>query len=163
MNQKNVKALFGISGMVKIVTYKAGTKEILRETEWQPNLIMLGTNTGKSLILQRLASNNTYSLNVNYAGLGTSSTAPAVSDTQLGSEQVRQPVSSQSIASNVLTLQFFFSDALTPNNTYTEFGTFVDASATANSGQIFNHILFGTSYVKVSGEDTTVQLTLTIT
>lgn len=164
MNQSNVKECsLGIVGMVRIITYKAGTKDILRETESRPNLIMLGTNTGKSLILQRLGSTNTYTANINYGALGTSATTPAVTDTQLGSEQARAILSLASIASNVLTLQFFFSDAALSNNTYQEFGTFVDGSASANSGQIFNHILFGTSYVKVSGEDTTVQLTLTIT
>ena len=155
-------APLGLTGKVKIITYKAGTKEILHETPYQSNLIMLGTNTGKSLILSRLASNNTYSLNINYGALGTSATAPAITDTQLTAEGARQPVSLQTIASNILTLQFFFADATLPNNTYNEFGTFVDGSASANSGQIFNHILFGTPYVKSAGEDTTVQLILTI-
>lgn len=155
----------GITGMVKVITYKAGTKEILRETGYEKNLIMLGVNTGKSLILGTLGAfilGLPYTGQINYGAMGISSVTPTIADTILGNEQARAQLSLASISSNVLTLQFFYADAATPSNTYTEFGTFVDGSVTLNTGQIFNHILFGTPYIKSSGEDTTVQLLLTI-
>ena len=162
MNTPTVKNEMGISGKVKIIAYKAGTKEILRETEYQPNLIMLGTYTGKSLILANLVGDVTHTDVINYGALGTSSTTPSTADTKLGAEVARTVLSLGTVSSNVATLQFFFPDANLTNGTYNEFGAFVDASATANSGQIFNHILFGTPYTKTSGEDTTVQLLITI-
>lgn len=138
------------------------------ETAEGKNLIMLGTNTGKSLILGGLASAYSglpyvgFTGGINYVAIGTSSTAPAISDTQLGSESARSVVSLAAISTNILTIQGFFPDANLTNATYNEIGTFVDATATANSGKIFNHALFGTPYVKSSGEDTTIQLTFTI-
>lgn len=152
-----------ITGKFKIITHKAGTKIVLRETEWSHNLVMNGTSTGKQLILQRLNGTNTYSLNITYADIGTGSTAVAITDTQLTTPTVRAAKSTGSLASNVLTLQFFFSDAVLANGTYYEFGTFVDGTSTISTGQIFNHALFATPYTKASGEDTTIQLDITLT
>ncbi len=100
------------------------------------------------------------------ANVPTATTAgaitPANSDTQLQTASVRSAVSSQAVNSNVSDLQFFYPDAQLPNGTYSEFGTFVDGAAGLNTGQLFNRALFGTQYVKNSGEDTTVEVSFTI-
>lgn len=158
-----VKENHGIVGKYKIITYKAGTKEILRQTPWQKNLIMLGTNTGKSLILQRLAGNNTYSLNITHLDIGTGSTAPAVSDTALTAAVARASTTVATIVGATLSLQFFLTDAELANGSYNEIGTFVDGSAGLGTGKIFNHALFGTTYVKATGEDTTIQVDFSLT
>ncbi len=125
----------------------------------QQNLVMQGTNTGIGLITQRLLSTNTYTLNVNYGAIGTGSTAPAITDTQLVAEVARTTVAlGQSSGPTNASFQFFFTDASLTNQTYREFGVFIDASATANSGQIFNRALFTSPYAKVMGTDTTVQV-----
>lgn len=142
---------------------KAGTKEVLRISEWTSNLIMLGTNTGKTLILQRLIGTNTYSLNLTHADMGTSSTAPSTSDTALIAVVARAAVSSGAISGNVATLQFFFADGALANGTYYEFGSFVDGTGTVSTGKIFNRALFGVPYVKAAGEDTTIEMQVTIT
>lgn len=151
-----------IAGRVRIITYKAGMKEILRKTRWFRNLIVSGTNTGRNLIAQRLGGTNTYTLNATHADIGTGTNAPANSDTQLQTPSVRAAKTSQVISGNVVTLQFFFSDAALPNGTYREFGTFIDGTGTLSSGQLFNRVLFGTAYTKASGEDTTVEVEITI-
>lgn len=152
-----------IKGKVTIRAYKAGTKELLQEIV-QDNLIMQAANIGKDLIIQRLLGINTYTLNINYGAIGTGSTTPTASDTQLTTETNRTTVSySQDSGFNEAMLQFFFPDSMLTNQTYYEFGTFVDGSATANSGQIFNHALFGTPYVKTAGVDTTVEVDITLT
>lgn len=153
----------GLRGRVRTITRRAGTDEILRVGEWSKNMIMLGTNTGKSLILQRLNATNTYSLNISHGEIGTGNTAPAASDTGLDVPEVREAKAVGSIASNVLILQFFFPDVDLPNDTYYEFGTFVDGSGTLGSGQIFNRALFGIPYVKGTNEDTTVEVEITLT
>lgn len=150
-------------GTITIRAYKAGTKILLSESVTQ-NLIMEGTNTGKNLIVKRLISTNTYSLNINYGAIGTSATAVAASDTQLGAESARTVVSlAQASAVNLASIQFFFPDANLTNGTYREFGTFVDGTASANTGQIFNHALFSSAYIKAGGTDTTVQVDIQFT
>lgn len=130
----------------------------------QGNLIMQANNVGKDLIIQRLLGVNTYSLNINYGAIGTSATGPLVTDTQLGAEVSRSGISfSQNLTNNEAVFQFFFPDANLTNTSYNEFGTFVDGTSVANSGQIFNHALFTTPYVKTAGIDTTVEVDFTIT
>ncbi len=139
------------------------TGKFLRATEFTPNRIMLGTNTGKTLILQRLIGTNTYSLNIKYGEIGTGSTTPADSDVALTTPTVRVALANGSISSNIASLFFFFSDATLANGTYYEFGSFVDGTSTIGTGKIFNHALFTVAYTKATGEDTTVQLDITIT
>lgn len=162
-NMKKLQDDFKIMGRVKWQCFRAGTKELLRESEWKNNLIMFGTNTGRDLILKRLAGDNTYTLNILYADIGTSSTAPTVGDTQLGVAVARagSPVISQ--ISNTVSFQFFWADASLANGSYYEIGAFVDGSATINTGKIFNHALFASVYTKATNEDTTIQIEFTIT
>lgn len=152
-----------IAGRVRITTYKAGTMEILRQTGWTKNLIVSGTDTGRNLVAQRLGGINTYTLNVTHADIGTGTNPPANSDTQLQTPVARAAKTNAIISNNIVTLQFFFSDALLPNGTYNEFGTFIDGTGTLSSGKLFNRVLFGTAYTKASGEDTTIEVEWTIT
>lgn len=153
----------GIKGRVRIITKKAGTEKVLSISDWTDNLVVRGTDTGMDLILDRLNSNNTYSLNVNYADIGTSATAVAITDVALNAGAVRGAKAYGSISANVLTLQFFFPDATLTNITFREFGCFVDGTSTAGTGQMFNHVLFASPYTKTSGTDTTVEVQFTIT
>ncbi len=166
MMQKLIKSPYeGIfaRGKITLREYKAGTKELLREIV-QDNLIMQGNGTGKDLFIQRLIGTTTYTGIINYGGIGTGSTAPAVSDTQLAAEVIRVvPSTTSESGFNQATFQFFFPDANLANGTYNEFGMFVDGSASINTGQLFNRALFSAPYVKVSGTDTTVQVDITLT
>lgn len=131
----------------------------------QDNLIMTGTLTGRDLLVQYLLPGGTYyTTGINYGAIGTSSTAPASSDTQLGAEVARITSSvANDVSNNELQLQFYFPDANLTNGTYKEVGTFMNGSASANSGQIFNHALLGTPYTKGSGTDTTLEIDITFT
>lgn len=150
-------------GKIIVRAYKAGTKELLQEIVTE-NLIMQGSGTGKDLLVQRLIGNTTYTTIINYGAIGTSNTPVAVTDTQLGSESARTIVAEATESgNNQAEIQFFFADGILANGTYKEFGTFVDGTASANTGQIFNHALFSTPYVKVSGTDTTVEVDVTFT
>jgi hypothetical protein len=152
----------GLKGEVIVRAYRAGTKELLREIR-TPNVIVVGPSRGKDLIVQRLIGTNTYSLNITHGELGTGSSAPAATDTQLESPVARAGVGYA--ADNALTtavLHFFFPDASLPNGTYREFGSFVDGNSSLNSGRMFNHALLSDPYEKVSGVDTTVELNVTV-
>ncbi|GIW70355.1 MAG: hypothetical protein KatS3mg101_1102 [Patescibacteria group bacterium] len=153
----------GIVGKIRVITYKAGTKEIKRKTEWIKNLIVVGSDTGKNLILKRLAGVNTYTLNITHADIGTGQNPPSSSDTTLQTPVARGTIGGYYFSgNNIVTLQFFFSDALLPNGTYYEFGTFIDGTGTVSTGRLFNRALFGTPYTKSSGEDTTVEVQIEI-
>lgn len=150
-----------IEGQVKIETFKDGVK--IRETEFEKNLVMLGTNTGITLLLQRLIGTNTYSANVTHADFGTGSTPATQADTTLETAVARAVRGSESISGAVASMSFFFPDALLPDGSYNEFGTFIDGTISVDTGQLFNRIVLGSPYVKATGEDTTVRVKFTIT
>ena len=158
----NINDTAGIKGKFQIIKTCSLTGEILYTSEWQDNLIVLGTNTGRDLILDRLNSDNTYSLNITYLDIGTSTTAPSASDTNLIAGVSRTSKASGVVASNVLTLGFFFSSASLANGTYREIGTFVDGTSTLGTGQLFSRALFASNYVKGTNQDTTINYAFTI-
>lgn len=158
---KLIESMPGMVGTVRWISYRAGTKELLRESPVSKNKIMFGSYTGYDQILKRLAGDNTYTMNILYMDIGTSATAPALSDTQLTAAVARAAAPVITQVSNVVSFQFFFADASLANGTYREVGTFIDGTASINTGQIFNHALFATPYVKTSNEDTTVQIDFT--
>ena len=171
MIKKILKKIIGdkasVRGTVIIRSYKAGTKELLQELVFR-NLIMQGANIGKDLIVQKMIAAYTgtdpYTLHITHGAIGTSATTPTTADTQLGTESARVSLTyAQDSGYNEAVLQFFFPDSVLANTTYHEFGIFVDGTATANSGQLFNHALFGTPYAKSAGVDTTVEVDITFT
>lgn len=162
INRLFVREKNAMTGMVTVIKTNSKTGEVISVTK-QKNRIMLGTNTGKTLILQRLIGTNTYTLNITHADIGTGTNTPADGNTALQTAVARVAKTTATISSNVATFQFFFSDGDLANGTYNEFGTFVDGTASVSTGKIFNRALFGTPYVKASGEDTTIQLDITIT
>ncbi len=155
---KTIKSKIRVRGVITIRAYRAGTKELLQEII-QKNMIMVSSGRGLDLLVQRLTGDTTYTAIINYGAIGTGSTAPAASDTQLATESARAITAyTQDVGFSEAVLQFFFSDASLANTTYREFGTFVDGSGSANSGRLFNRALFSTAYVKAAGTDTTVEV-----
>jgi len=123
------------------------------------NLVMDSPNYGIDLIIQRMVGMNTYSLNILYGEIGTGATAPTLTDTALTTPTNRAAVGfQQDYGSTDAVFQFFFSDSQLANETYYEFGTFVDGTTTIGTGQLFNHALFSPAYAKVAGQDTTIQV-----
>lgn len=118
------------------------------------------TTAGRATIAQRLANDTTYTGIINYGALGTDNTAVSNSDTTLGTEVFRKIVSTASDTDNVAFIDFFYSKADT-NGTYEEFATFIDGTASADTGQMFTHALTG-GWVKTSSESMTIACTYTI-
>jgi hypothetical protein len=121
------------------------------------NLIV---TVGRSVLAQRLANTLTYTGVINYGALGTGTNAAANGDTQLQTEVFRKTTASTSYTTNQAFIDFFYSKADT-NGTYQEFGTFIDGSASANSGQLFTRMLTG-GWAKTSSESMTVAVQYTI-
>jgi len=158
-----------VTGVVTVIGTDANTGQELSRIV-SKNMVMDGSFTGLDLIIQwiigQMASGQgaeTYRNGVNYGEIGTGNTAPALSDTALTAGVARTiPTLQQDFGLTQAVLQFFFSDASLANGTYKEFGTFVNGTASLGSGKIFNRVLFSGDYVKVSGQDTTVQVTFTM-
>lgn len=151
-----------ISGKVRWITTDTVTGEVV-EGPWSSNMIMFSSNRGRRMILDRLAGTQTSSGIINYVAIGTSTTAVALTDTQLGAETTRTTVTTATISGNILTIKGFFADANLANGSYYEAGSFTDAVSSANSGYIFNHALFGSVHTKTTGKDTTIQIDITLT
>ena len=144
-----------MSGKYRITTRDSITGEVIKRSDWIPNLIMAGTNTGVNLIGQRLAGLTVYDLEIDEAKIGTGTTAPADSDTDLETVAVSGiGRADQTVATSSVTLSFFIPDATLPNGTYTEFGIFA-------SSQIFARSLISPSYTKGSNQDTTIEYIIT--
>lgn len=150
-----------LTGKVRVIVTDSKTGEVKRVSEWSKNLIMNSTGRGIQMLMERLSGSTTYTGIINYGGIGSSATAPAITDTQLTAEVARATTATATLSGNILTCKFFFADANLANGTYREFGMFVDGTASANSGRLFNHSLFGTAHTKATGEDTTVQVDVT--
>lgn len=122
------------------------------------NLIV---TVGRSVLAQRLANTTTYTGIINYGALGSDNTAVANGDTTLGTEVFRKVTASDSYTDSIAFIDFFYSKADT-NGTYEEFGTFIDGTASVDTGQMFTHALTG-GWVKTASESMTVAAQYTIT
>lgn len=131
-------------------------RQELRRTEWMKNTIVTSSARGLSIVLDRLTSINTYSLNITHAALGDDNTAASPADTALGNELARASTGTTSRSGTQATLRFFFPDGTTPDDTYEEFGTFIDGTATLDSGRLWNRLILSTPLVKSTGEDNTI-------
>lgn len=113
---------------------------IIQRHQTAHNLI---ATVGRNVLARLLAGDTTYSGQVNYGALGTSSTSPSNSDTQLGTEVYRKLYASHTTDGNNVAYIDFFYAATDTNGTYNEFGNFIDGTASTNTGRLFSHILTG--------------------
>lgn len=153
-------------GKIKIITWKAGTKEKMREdTVWSYNTVMDGTLTGKQILLAILSNDTTYTGtgHITYGELGTGVTTPNVADVALTTPVARVAITQVLSSGDTKSFQFFFSDLNLANGTYTEFGSFTDGTSSIGTGKIFNHALLTAPYTKAAGTDITVQFDYTLT
>lgn len=144
-------------GKFKAELRDALTGELL-QVAYTNNLVC---DRGRNVLAGRLNNETTYTGIINYLAVGTGTNAPLSTDTQLQTELARTTVSSSSRTNSQVTLNFFYNSS-TANGTITEVGAFIDGSASANSGQIWNHALFSPSITKTSAQTLTITLVSTI-
>lgn len=138
------------SELVERFHIKAGA-----QTAFADNLV---PTVGKSVVAQRWSGTTTYTGIVNYVALGTGTTDPTASDTQLGTEGYRAAPSSSSFSSNVANLSLFIA-AGTATGTWVEAGLFIDGTASANTGQLTSHVQ--TDITKGATNSLTIECALT--
>ncbi len=77
---------------------------------------------------------------INYGALGTSSTAAALGDTQLGAETFRKAIASKTFSANKAYYTAFYT-ADEVSGTFEEIGLFINGGPLANSGILWSHIV----------------------
>ena len=145
-----------LKGTYRIIKSNSITGEVISISPYYNNLIVDGTDTGINLILDRLNSDNTYSLNITHLDIGTNSTAPALSDV-LASATARAAKATGVVSGSSLTLNFFFASADLANGTYYDIKLAIDGTASVNTGKCFSRALLGSAYTKGTNEDTTIE------
>jgi hypothetical protein len=175
-----------ISGKVTLRSYPAGTldcyqaliklgkldlaRQLLADGKIEAenhNLIVDASNYGIDILVQYLISGytgtNPFPLGIQWGEIGTGTTTPANTDIALTSPTNRSPVIYAFDNSfTTAAIQFFFADGILANGTYYECGTFFNGTSTIGTGNMFNHALFDTPYVKTTGVDTTLEVDITI-
>ena len=145
---------FGLTGEFKWIKSKNGV--VIEESPWMKNKVVSSVGGGISIVLDRLASINTYTLNISHAEIGDDATAVTEADTALGNGLVRTSPSLTDRSAKTVTFRFFFPDATTPDDTYEEIGLFIDGTGVLDSGQLFNHLIMDPAMIKATGEDYTI-------
>lgn len=132
--------------------YFSQLKEIceVREETFDNQIVAVG----RQVFAQRLINDLTYTGVINYGAVGTGSTAIADVDTVLDTEVKRKGVATRSRTGTSVSIRFFFSKS-DVNGTFEEFGTFIDGTSSADTGQMFNRVLTG-GWVKSALEALTV-------
>lgn len=157
--QKNLKVKDGtnLRGSFVIRTYKAGTKILLRESRVMHNIVVsASTGYGRNLILRALGGDGTYGITIDGAGIGTGSPVLADSTTALTAEVTSNfLLGNVSISNDSGIWSWFITDANLPDGTYTEFRMSIGA-------RLLCIAAISPSHVKGTGEDTSVDYTLTL-
>ena len=146
-----------IKGKYRIVTYKAGTKEVLRTSDWINNLIMLNDNpSGLYIVLSRMIGNLDYDLEITECKVGDDDTAPTIADTDLGNVLVEDipPATKSRVDDDQIMISFFINDTEMPDDDYKEFGIYA-------GNQLIARSIISPTYTKATGEDTEFQYTIT--
>lgn len=100
--------------------------------------------TGRNVLARLLAGDNTYTGEVDYGALGTA-VSPSFTNasTQLGTEVYRSQADSQAYDDNIAYIDWFIAAGDVADQTFTEFGAFIDGTGSANSGQAWSLLATG--------------------
>lgn len=160
MIKEKVKQGMKIYGNWKFEIRDAKTRE-LKRTITKKNLI---PTVGLTAFAAQMSNQNSTDIGDNlFIAVGSNAAAPALGDTQLGTETARKAAGSKSFAGAVASIAAFFA-ATEATGTHREFGLFGDgnaatASAAADSGILYSHVAVN---ISVSITET-LTITFTIT
>lgn len=140
-----------------IATWRDLDGNIVKREE-KKNLI---ATVGRAVFAGILAGDNTATGEITRCALGSSTTAPANGDTELGTETAgtrKAPISPSSNSNKAyITFVYGASEAV---GSHKEFGTFIDGTDTADSGVLFSHL--AVDWVKTNAQSLTIDCVYTI-
>ncbi len=144
-----------MQGRYKITTLERGKP--VQETDWIHNLVMEGVSNGTGIVMRQLIGDTTFPIAITSAAIGTSATAPAITDTNLVAPVLSGIlVRTKSATATTLSLSFFIADVELANGTYREFGLFCGS-------RLFARSLITPVFTKASGQDAIITYEITIT
>ena len=144
-----------MNGRYKITTLEQG--KVVSETDWIHNLVMKGVSNGTGIIMRQLAGDTTYPIAITSAEIGTGSTAPSITDTNLVTPVLTGiAVRTSAATATAVTFSFFIPDATLANGTYREFGLRAGTQLVARS-------LISPVYTKSTGQDAIITYEIDIT
>lgn len=158
---KQLKSNIVLHGRVRAVLHDAKTGRIKFNSGWQKNLIPI---VGLQAILRRLGNEATKTNEgmITYGAVGNGAGVPQSADTIMENEIGRKAVSVTTVTGLELDIEVFFTTA-EGNGTITQWALFgEDATASADTGTMFEHISFDTPFTKTSSETLTIEVTLSI-
>lgn len=121
------------------------------------NRVVLAARTEMA---KRLIGTQAYTGTINYGAIGTGSTAVTDADAVLDTEAARVQIATKTQTDDEVALDFYFNKA-SASGTFEEFGLFIDGSASADTGLLFNRALTG-GWVKSSLEAMTVSIQINV-
>jgi len=98
---------------------------------------------GLNVFARLLAGDTTYTGEVDYGALGSGTTAFTNASTQLNTEVYRMQASAQSFDDNIAYIDWFVASGDVADQTFQEFGAFIDGTASADSGQAWSLLITG--------------------
>jgi hypothetical protein len=116
--------------------------------------------SGKNVLTRLLCADTTYSGAINYGAFGSGTGAFTSSSTHLTTEVYRKLPSGAAADTNIAYIDWFVASGDVANQTFNEFGAFIDGTSTANSGQAISLALTG-GWVKSGAIFITLAITLT--
>jgi len=99
--------------------------------------------TGRNVLARILAGDVTYTGEVDYGALGSGSSAFTNASTQLNTEVYRSQADSQAFDDNIAYIDWFIAAGDVADQTFQEFGAFIDGTGSANSGRAWSLLVTG--------------------
>ena len=118
----------------------AEVRRILQWSAYRKNLI---PTTGRNVLARLLAGDTTYSGEIDWGAFGSGSSAFTNASTQLNTEVYRKQASSQAFDDNITYIDWFIAAGDVANQTFEEFGAFIDGTGSANTGQAWSLLITG--------------------
>ena len=115
-------------------------KGAVRRVQMNRNII---PTVGRAVWARRLAGDTTYSAEVDYGALGSGSTAFTNASTTLNTEVYRSQADSQAYDDNLAYIDWFIASGDVADQTFEEFGGFIDGTGAADSGQAWSLLITG--------------------
>lgn len=153
----NENALF--HGRVRATLRDSLTDDIVYQSKWTDNLI---TNEAYNATLRRWGNKATISNEsiITYGAVGNGSTSPTENDTAMENELGRNTLGTTTVSGTTLTIEVFFAEGVA-NGNITQFALFgEDATASADTGTMFEHATFDTPFTKTSSETLTIEINI---
>ena len=147
----------GIQGKFRFKVYEAGTDNLLWTSEWQKNLITSVDGYGLNIVMRLLRNENTYSLAITRARIGTDTTPADETQTDLIAPfDYDIPIANRTaIGTKTVLFEFFIPDAFLDEDTYNEFATYCGT-------QMFSRAIISGGYTKAINTDTRIEYQYTI-